>query len=88
MGSAPHALRFLLVGPETACAESGLKKLHTHTLTLPFLLVFALVAGIGFGGFRLIIKRLFPGKVFDRPHSVQIIQLGLSGKTIKGEDFY
>jgi hypothetical protein len=52
------------------------------------LLMFAFMVGIGFGGIRLITKRLFPGKVFDRPGSVEIIQLGIGSKPIKGEDFY
>ena len=52
------------------------------------LLVFAIVVGIGFGGIRLIIKHILPGKVFDRPSSVEILQLGLSSKPIKSEDFY
>jgi len=51
-------------------------------------MLFAIVAGIGFGGIRLITKRFFPGKVFDRPGSVEILQLGLGSKPIKGEDFY
>jgi hypothetical protein len=37
-----------------------------------------LVAGIAFGGFRVAIKRLFPGKVFDRPEQMEIIALHLS----------
>ena len=28
--------------------------------------LFAVIAGIGFGGFRLITKRFLPGRVFDR----------------------
>jgi hypothetical protein len=36
------------------------------------------VAGIAFGGFRLAIKRLLPGKVFDRPEDIEFISLHLS----------
>ncbi len=43
------------------------------------LLLFALVLGIFFGGIRLLAKRLFPNKVFDRPEDVEIIQLKLRG---------
>jgi hypothetical protein len=36
-----------------------------------------LVAGIAFGGLRLLIKRLFPDSVFDRPEVVEFISLHL-----------
>jgi hypothetical protein len=49
---------------------------------------FALIAGLAFGGFRLAIKRLLPGRVFDRTSQMQILQLGLSTKPINAEDFY
>jgi hypothetical protein len=49
---------------------------------------FALISGFAFGGFRLIIKRLLPDKVFDRSSHLQVLQLGLSSKPIKAEDFY
>ncbi len=44
--------------------------------------------GIAFGGVRVIIKRLFPGKVFDRPQDIEVLQLGLSGKKIDPRDMY
>jgi hypothetical protein len=50
--------------------------------------LFALIAGISFGGLRLIVKRTMPGKVFDRAEYVQILQLGLGSKPINSEDFY
>jgi hypothetical protein len=49
---------------------------------------FATGIGIAFGGLRVIIKRLFPGKVFDRPGSIEVLQLGLSGKKIDASDMY
>jgi len=49
---------------------------------------FALVAGLAFGGFRVFIKRLLPGKVFDRGTQLEVLQLGLASKPIKAEDFY
>jgi len=52
------------------------------------ILLFALVAGIGFGGVRLVVKYFFPGKVFDRAAHVEILQLGLSSKPIEAKDFY
>lgn len=51
-------------------------------LSLAFLL------GVAFGGFRLLIKRFFPGKVFDRASSMQILQLALNSKPINSDDFY
>jgi hypothetical protein len=49
---------------------------------------FATGIGIAFGGLRVVIKRLFPGKVFDRPESIEVLQLGLSGKKIDASDMY
>lgn len=37
----------------------------------------ALVAGVAFGGLRLLIKRLFPDSLFDRPEAVEFISLHL-----------
>ena len=49
---------------------------------------FTLIAGIAFGGFRLVMKRALPNKVFDRSSQIQVLQLGLSSKVINAEDFY
>jgi hypothetical protein len=51
-------------------------------------MVVTLVLGIAFGGVRVITKRLFPGKVFDRPAQMEVLQLGLSGKPIDPRDMY
>ena len=37
----------------------------------------ALVVGVGFGGVRILMKRLFPGRVFDRTDETEIISLHL-----------
>jgi hypothetical protein len=37
----------------------------------------ALVAGIAFGGIRIVTKRLFPDTIFDRSRDVEIIELNL-----------
>ena len=50
--------------------------------------LFAIVAGLAFGGFRLVVKRALPNKVFDRSTQIQVLQLGLSSKPINAEDFY
>jgi hypothetical protein len=49
---------------------------------------FALISGIAFGGFRIVVKRFWPDKVFDRSSSMQVLQLGLGSKPINSEDFY
>ncbi len=51
-------------------------------------LVVATLTGIAFGGFRILIKHWWPGKVFDRPESIEVLQLGLSGKKIDPSDMY
>jgi hypothetical protein len=43
---------------------------------------------MGVGGVRLLVKKLLPGKIFDRPERMEIIQLGLSSKPIEAKDFY
>lgn len=40
--------------------------------------VLAIVAGIAFGGFRILMKRWFPDKVFDRPEQMEFISLRLT----------
>jgi hypothetical protein len=50
--------------------------------------VFAAIGGLIYGVFRLLLKRLFPGKVFDRTQNVELLQLGLNSKEIKPDDFY
>jgi Family of unknown function (DUF6599) len=52
------------------------------------ILLMALAVGLGFGGFRLVVKILLPGRVFDRDSQVEILQLGLNSKPIDSRDFY
>jgi hypothetical protein len=51
-------------------------------------MVVAVVLGVAFGGVRVLAKMFFPGKVFDRPEQMDVLQLGLSGKRINSRDFY
>jgi hypothetical protein len=51
-------------------------------------LVVATATGVAFGGFRILVKHWWPGKVFDRPENIEILQLGLSGKKIDPSDMY
>ena len=41
------------------------------------ILLISLIFGVFFGGIRIVMKRLFPDRVFDRPEDVEIIQLHL-----------
>lgn len=55
--------------------------------TIGFMVV-AVVLGAAFGGVRVLAKIFFPGKFFDRPEQMDVLQLGLSGKRIDSRDFY
>jgi uncharacterized protein DUF6599 len=44
----------------------------------------AIVAGVAFGGIRILMKRYFPDKVFDRPEQMEFISLHLTETVVKG----
>lgn len=44
----------------------------------------AIVAGVAFGGVRILVKRLYPDKVFDRPEQMEFISLRLTEVVVKG----
>ena len=44
----------------------------------------AIIAGFAFGGFRILMKRLYPDKVFDRPEQMEFISLHLTEVVVKG----
>jgi hypothetical protein len=44
----------------------------------------AIVAGVAFGGFRILMKRWFPDKVFDRPEQMEFISLHLADSVPAG----
>ena len=44
----------------------------------------AIIAGVAFGGFRVLMKRLYPDKVFDRPEQMEFISLHLTETVVKG----
>jgi hypothetical protein len=46
----------------------------------------ALVAGIAFGGIRIIVKRILPERVFDRPGGMEFISLHLSDNGGRSQD--
>jgi hypothetical protein len=45
-----------------------------------------LVAGMAFGGLRIVIRSLFPGRVIDRPEQVEFISLHLDEEAHKPSD--
>lgn len=49
---------------------------------------FTLLGGVLFAGIRLFIKRVWPGRVFDRAMDLEILELGLGSRPIKGNDLY
>jgi hypothetical protein len=46
-------------------------------ILLAVIAVLAIVAGVAFGGVRIVLKRLFPDRVFDRSQDVEIIRLNI-----------
>jgi len=59
--------------------KNNLANLLVNIIILCFILIgFALVAGLAFGGLRILIKRFFPDRVFDRPDEMEFISLHLS----------
>jgi len=62
----------------TLTARDNIGNLVIAVFTLiGVLLLFTLVVGISFGGLRILAKRFFPDRVFDRAKDVEIIQLHL-----------
>jgi hypothetical protein len=48
------------------------------------LMLFGLAIGLAFGGVRVLISRLFPQKIFDRPEDVEFISLHLDEGSLEG----
>jgi len=44
---------------------------------------FAIIAGVAFGGIRILMKRYFPDRVFDRPEQMEFISLRLTETVVK-----
>jgi uncharacterized protein DUF6599 len=44
----------------------------------------AIVAGVAFGGVRILMKRWYPDKIFDRPEQMEFISLHLTEAVVKG----
>ena len=73
---------------QTATDPPILSTLSKIFIATGVFMVVTIVIGIAFGGVRIITKRLFPGKVFDRKNQIEVLQLGLTGKPIDPSDMY
>lgn len=59
--------------------KDNIANLLVNVIILCFIIIgFALVAGIAFGGVRILAKRIFPDRLFDRSEDVEVISLHLS----------
>jgi hypothetical protein len=62
--------------------KDNLANLLVNIIILAFIIIgFAFVAGLAFGGIRILTKKLFPDRVFDRTEDVEFISLRLSDRT-------
>jgi hypothetical protein len=52
------------------------------------IMLIAIVSGLGFALVRIIVKKFYPGKVFDRRETMEVIQLGISDHKVNMKDFY
>jgi hypothetical protein len=61
--------------------RDNLANLLVNVIILCFIIIgFALIAGVAFGGIRILAKRLFPDRVFDQAQNREFISLHLSEK--------
>jgi hypothetical protein len=75
--------------PKQTLTEPGINSMIVEAfLGTGAIMMFAVAAGIGFGGLRLLVKIFLPNKIFDREKQIEILQLGISSKPIKAKDFY
>jgi hypothetical protein len=64
--------------------KDNLANLLVNVILLCFIIIgFALVVGVAFGGVRILTKRLFPDRLFDRPQEMEFISLHLSEEVIE-----
>jgi hypothetical protein len=75
--------------PKQTLTEPGINSMIVEAfLGTGAIMLFAVAAGIGFGGIRVLVKIFLPNKIFDREKQIEILQLGISSKPIKAKDFY
>lgn len=46
---------------------------------------FAVIGGLFFGGFRILLRKFFPGRFIDRPDDVEFIKLNIEGGSSAGD---
>lgn len=75
--------------PKQTLTEPGINSMIVEAfMGTGVIMIFAVAAGIGFGGIRILVKIFLPNKIFDREKQIEILQLGISSKPIKAKDFY
>jgi hypothetical protein len=75
--------------PKQSYTEPGINTMIVEAFVgTGVIMLFAIAAGIGFGGVRVLAKIFLPNKIFDREKQIEILQLGISSKPIKAKDFY
>jgi hypothetical protein len=52
------------------------------------IMLLAIFSGLGFALVRIVVKKFYPGKVFDRRETMEVIQLGISDHKVNMKDFY
>lgn len=81
LGGVNYARELSSAEPSVARQQPGYTETIVNiVLGTGVLLLFALASGILFGLVRLVIKRLLPGRVFDRPEDSEIIHLDLRSR--------
>ena len=67
------------VEPVEEVTAAGLAQLILNIIALiGALLAFALIAGLGFGFLRVLLKQRYPGRFLDRSEETEIIRLNIS----------
>ena len=75
--------------PKQTLTEPGINNMIVEAFVgTGVIMLFAVAAGIGFGGLRVLAKVFLPNRIFDREKQIEILQLGISSKPIKAKDFY
>jgi hypothetical protein len=75
--------------PKQTLTEPGINSMIVEAfMGTGVIMIFAVAAGIGFGGIRILVKIFLPNRIFDREKQIEILQLGISSKPIKAKDFY
>ncbi len=71
--------------PSESAQVQDLYKLILNIVVLCAILAgLAIIAGVAFGGIRILMKRWYPDRVFDRPEQVEFISLHLTETVVAG----